>query len=40
MSYTISFFNNGYGQNLEPLTGVTTIPNLPILEEEGFTFEG
>ena len=40
MGYTISFFNNGYGQNLEPLVGATTIPNLPILEEEGFIFEG
>ena len=40
MSYTISFFNNGYGQQLDPISGVTIIPELPLLSEDGFIFDG
>ena len=40
MNYTITFFNNGYGQEVAALTNVNIIPELPILEETGFIFEG
>jgi uncharacterized repeat protein (TIGR02543 family) len=40
MSYTISFFINGYGQQPDDITNINVIPELPILIEEGFTFGG
>ena len=40
MSYTISFFTNGYGQQPNSISNVNTIPELPILVEDGFTFGG
>jgi hypothetical protein len=40
MGYTISFFINGYGQQPNSISNVNTIPELPILEEDGFIFEG
>lgn len=40
MGYTITFFNNGYGQELDPLYNITTIEDLPELTDEGFIFEG
>jgi hypothetical protein len=40
MSYTISFFTNGYGTQPDPIVNVTTTPELPVLTEEGFIFEG
>ena len=40
MNYTITFFNNGYGQEIADLTNINIIPDLPILEEAGFIFEG
>ena len=39
-TYSISFFNNGYGQQLEPINDVTIIPELPLLVEDGFMFDG
>ena len=38
--YTVTFFTNGYGQQPDSLTEVSVLPELPILEEDGFTFEG
>jgi hypothetical protein len=40
MSYTISFFINGYGQQPDDITNINVIPELPVLTEEGFIFEG
>ena len=42
MGYTISFFNNGYGIQPEPITNIEilTADNLPVLKEDGFIFEG
>ncbi len=40
-TYTISFVNNGHGENLESLKDVTAVPEeLPVLTEEGWSFEG
>ncbi len=40
MSYTVSFFINGYGQQPVDLVNITVLPELPVLTEEGFTFDG
>lgn len=39
-SFTISFINNGHGENLTAIDNCTVIPELPTLEETGYTFEG
>ena len=40
-SYTIDFNNNGHGESLNQVTGVTKIPtSLPKLTENGYIFEG
>lgn len=36
----IEFENNGHGSKPDPITDVTSIPNLPALEEEGYVFGG
>ncbi|MDE6584431.1 MAG: InlB B-repeat-containing protein, partial [Anaeroplasmataceae bacterium] len=39
--FNISFETNGHGSNVEIIKGVLSIPNnLPLLEEEGYTFKG
>ncbi len=40
MSYNISFFINGYGQQPDNLTNISVLPELPVLEEDGFIFDG
>lgn len=40
MGYNVSFFINGYGTQPESLTDISILPELPILEEAGFIFEG
>ena len=40
MSYTVSFFINGYGQQPVDIVNITVLPELPVLTEEGFTFDG
>ena len=40
MTYSISFFINGYGQQPGSIDNVLVIPELPILSEEGFIFNG
>lgn len=40
MGYNVSFFINGYGTQPESLTDVSILPELPVLEEAGFIFEG
>jgi uncharacterized repeat protein (TIGR02543 family) len=40
MSYNISFFINGYGQQPDSLTDVSVLPELPVLTEDGFIFDG
>lgn len=38
--YTVTFFTNGYSQQPADLVDISVLPELPILEEDGFTFEG
>jgi hypothetical protein len=40
MGYNVSFFINGYGTQPESLTDISILPELPVLEEAGFIFEG
>ena len=40
MSYNISFFINGYGQQPDNLTNISVLPELPVLTEDGFIFDG
>ena len=40
MGYSVSFFINGYGTQPETLANISVLPELPILEENGFIFEG
>ena len=40
MGYNVSFFINGYGTQPESLTNISILPELPVLEEAGFIFEG
>lgn len=40
MGYNVSFFINGYGTQPESLTDISVLPELPVLEEAGFIFEG
>ena len=40
-AYTITFDINGHGEEQESITDVKTIPvSLPVLEEEGYSFDG
>lgn len=39
-SYTISFQNNGHGETIEPIMDAHDLSNLPVLQEDGWKFEG
>lgn len=39
-SYSVCFDSNGHGDDPESIKDVTILPDLPVLEEEGFTFLG
>lgn len=39
-TYKVEFEENGHGIKPKTLTDLTSLPELPILEEEGYTFDG
>ena len=41
VTYTVTFNTNGHGDQPEAISNITTLPNpLPVLSEDGWTFEG
>ena len=39
-TFEVSFENNGHGEKIESISGIRTLHELPVLEEEGWKFEG
>ncbi len=39
-TFEVSFENNGHGDKIESISGIRTLHELPVLEEEGWKFEG